>query len=271
MYRLTGFADEVCSDFDEQMSFWHENGLRYFELRSAWGVNVMDLSDSQLQTIREITNGLGIRLSCVGSPIGKSYIEDPVDFEVARLKKAINIAKFFDCDRIRVFSFYSKEGSIASKRKEVVERLSFLSAISGKEGILLLHENERNIYGELSPECADLAAAVASPFFKLVFDPGNYSVNGEDSLIAEANIRDYIGHLHIKDYSGHDRAMVVTGEGVSHIKTILNDLKGQDLFVALEPHMVHGGQFGGFSGHENFKKCIDATRRIFREIGADYE
>ena len=47
----------------------------------------------------------------------------------------------------------------------------------------------------------EIAKELNSPNFGLVFDPANYSVAGEDVIVAEKNMHDYITYIHVKDYS----------------------------------------------------------------------
>jgi hypothetical protein len=48
MWTLSGFADEVSADIDEQCRVFNELGIGYVEFRGAWDTNVLDLDDDQL-------------------------------------------------------------------------------------------------------------------------------------------------------------------------------------------------------------------------------
>ena len=134
MFHISGFADELDRDFEKQMSIWHDMGLKYFELRSAWGINVMELSDDHIKKIKDISSRYGIKVSCIGSPIGKTYIEDDFSYELNRLDRAIFLAKYFECSFVRVFSFYSK-GNILDKREEVFKRLAKMAEIAERKSM----------------------------------------------------------------------------------------------------------------------------------------
>lgn len=267
MFTITGFADELDKDFEIQMKYWKKMGLSWFELRSAWGVNVMDLTDEQIQRIKDIIDPIGVRVSCIGSPIGKTYIEDPPEFEEKRLERAAFLAHFFGCTRVRVFSFYSRSGNILDYRDEVLKRLRAMSDYAKTQGIVLLHENEAHIYGEKSRESAEIAATLRSDHFGLVFDPANYSVAGEDALDAEKNMHPYISYVHVKDYAGHDLDMSIPGQGVSHIPEVFERLKDRDLFVSMEPHLDVAGQFGGFTAPDKYAAAVSAVRSICDRLG----
>ncbi len=267
MFTITGFADELCNDFEEQMRIWSEMGLKYFELRSAWGTNVMKLTDDMIAKIKEVIDGYGIKVSCIGSPIGKTFIEDPIDFEMERLDRACQLADYFGCARVRVFSFYCREGSILEHRDEVMARLRKMADFAEKRGVELLHENESNIYGQFSKQSAEIAATMKSKYFGLVFDPANYSVAGEDALDAEEEMHPYITYIHVKDYSGKELDMSIPGEGVSHIPEVFDRMRDRDLFISMEPHLDHAGQFGGFTAPEKYKAAVKAVRTILDKLG----
>ncbi len=271
MFTLTGFADELGPDFEMQMRIWNEMKISYFELRSAWGTNVMLLSDEQIYKIKEIADSYGIKVSCIGSPIGKTYIEDPIDFEMKRLERAFWIAKTLECKRVRVFSFYCKNGSIINHRDEVMQRLSKMAEFAASNDIELLHENEANIYGELSKESAEIASTLKSKYFGLVFDPANYSVAHEYALDAETEMHPYITYVHCKDYSGHDLDMSIPGQGVSCIPEVFDRLRDRDLFISMEPHLDHAGQFGGQTAPDKYREAVAAVRTILDKLNIGWK
>ena len=71
MWTLSGFADEISPDLDEQCRVLTDLGIRHIEFRSAWDTNVLDLDDDQLEKVRATLQRAGIGTSSVGSPIGK--------------------------------------------------------------------------------------------------------------------------------------------------------------------------------------------------------
>ena len=79
MFVLSGFADEISADLSAQLDVLEELGLRYLELRGVWGKNVLALDDSEAKTIKAELDGRGMRVSAIGSPIGKIRIDDPFE------------------------------------------------------------------------------------------------------------------------------------------------------------------------------------------------
>ena len=52
MWTLTGFADEISPDLDEQLRTLAAEEMRYLELRAVWGTNVLKLSDDELARVK---------------------------------------------------------------------------------------------------------------------------------------------------------------------------------------------------------------------------
>jgi hypothetical protein len=72
MWRLSGFVDEISADFSDQCKVASGLGLNYVEVRSAWGINILDLDNGQLEVLRQTLDEYGLKVSSIGSPIGRS-------------------------------------------------------------------------------------------------------------------------------------------------------------------------------------------------------
>ena len=51
MWTLTGFADEISPELDEQLDTLVDESIRYAELRSVWNKNVLDLTDEEVEEV----------------------------------------------------------------------------------------------------------------------------------------------------------------------------------------------------------------------------
>ena len=86
-WQLSGFGDEVDPDPAVQAAVMLALGASYIEVRSAWGVNVSELTPGQVAELKEILDAKGLKVSAVASPIGKVDIGLPVEHEVERLRQ----------------------------------------------------------------------------------------------------------------------------------------------------------------------------------------
>src|SRR4029453_5834417 len=149
MWTLSGFIDEISDDFSEQCKVAAGLGLRHVEVRSAWGINILDLNDAQLATVRETLADQGLKVSSIGSPIGKISIDDDFPPHLERMRHAVEVAKTLEAPQIKIFSFFIPGGTDPdSRRDEVLSRMSALAEVAAGADVILTHENEKEIYGD---------------------------------------------------------------------------------------------------------------------------
>jgi sugar phosphate isomerase/epimerase len=270
--RLSAFADEISPDLQEQIAVLRAEGIGHVELRSVWNTNVLDLSDAQVTEIRRAFGEAGIRVSAIGSPIGKVPIDEPFEPHLARFERALDLAGEFETPFIRLFSFYPPAAdpatSPASYRDEVLRRLRAMTDLAAERGITLLHENEREIYGDTIARCVDLLASIRDERFAAILDPANFIQCGQTPYPdAYEAIKDRLRYVHVKD-ARPDGTVTVAGEGAARWPDLLRTLHadGFDGFFSLEPHLAAAGRFAGFSGPDLFRQAARAFRVLLQEM-----
>lgn len=248
-FIISGFSDEIDENIEIQFQALKDMGIRYFEPRGINGKNIADLTDDEVMKLLAAMKKYGIRASSIGSPIGKIGIRENFEPHFEKFKRVIEIAKMLGTEYIRIFSFYIPEGQNPDLfRGEVTFRLVKMITYAKSQNVVLLHENEKGIYGDTAKRCHDLFDALYSPNFKAVFDPANFIQCGEDTKNAYEILSPYIAYMHIKD-AKNDGSVVPAGHGNGNIEYILNKLAENDYFgfLSLEPHL------GSFSGLENLE------------------
>jgi sugar phosphate isomerase/epimerase len=256
---LSAFADEISADLDEQIDVLLSAGIHHLDLRGVWDTNVLDLTDEQVSQIRTKLDAHGIRVAAIGSPIGKVPIDSPSDETMRRFERAITLAHAFGTPYIRIFSFYPPErasGPVdpSSYRDEVLRRLRAMAERAQAAGVILQHENEKDIYGDTVARCLDLMQELGGKRFQAVLDPANFVYCGETPYPdAYTALRPWIGYVHVKDGRA-DGPVVPAGEGASSWPAILRALResGYDGCFSLEPHLASAGRYRGHSGPELF-------------------
>ena len=274
MWTLSGFADEISPDLDEQVALVTRLGLRYIELRSAWDVNVLDLDGDQLCRVKTTLDGAGLGVSSIGSPIGKIAITDDNAPHLERMRHAADVAKLFGAPYIRMFSYFMPAGADPDGyRDEVISRIADLAAIAEDAGVTLIHENEKEIFGDIPRRCLDIVEAVNSPALALTWDNANFVQCGVRPF-AEAYplLGQHVGYLQVKDALAADGTVVPAGEGDGEFRQTMRAFAaaGFDGFVSLEPHLGYGHSLGGFSGPENWTRAFRAFTAILEEEGIAY-
>ncbi len=289
MIRLSAFADEISADLDEQIAVLTAENIRFLELRGVWGVNVLDLSDQQVAEVKRALDAAGIGVSAIGSPIGKVPISASFDEHLHRFERALTVARAFETPFVRIFSFYapSPTGGVgdvagdvagdaaadpAAWRAEVVTRLREMTARARAAAITLLHENEKDIYGDTIARCVDLMRSVDDARFQAILDPANSIQCGQtpypDGYEA---LRPWLRYVHVKD-ARDDGGVVPAGVGAGRWPDLLRRLRadGYDGFLSLEPHLAHAGHAGGFSGAELFRHAARALQELLRAMDWEY-
>ena len=271
MWTLSGFIDEISNDFSEQCKVAAGLGLRYVEVRSAWGTNILDLDDAQLATVRETLAEHGLKVSSIGSPIGKISIDDEFPPHLERMRHAVEVAKTLEAPYIRLFSFFIPEGSDPdSWRDEVLSRMSALADAAADSGVILVHENEKEIYGDIPRRCLDIVTSVSSPILQLAWDPANFvQVGVRPFSEGYSMLRPHLGYIQIKDALLADASVVVAGAGDGEVRETVRALRadGFDGFFSLEPHLGEYTAFGALSGAELFTKAWKAFTDILTSEG----
>ena len=271
-YKLSAFSDEYSDSLVEQCEVLSRLGIGSMEMRGVNGKNVSVLTKSEVASAKKILSDFGISVSAIGSPIGKVVLGEKLDEHTEMAKRVFDTALELGAKNIRVFSFYPPKGKAPDDvRPEVFDELSRLLDIADSFGVTLCHENEANIFGESPARCLELAR-VFSGRLKLVFDMGNFVLDGYEPMGAYELLRDYIEYFHIKDalYAG---AIVPAGLGEAKIAEIISRHRTLNAAVGitLEPHLetfsglnaLVGKKFENTYKYENQKAAfIDAFEHL---------
>lgn len=275
MWKLTGFADEAALELSDQLTLMNKLGLRHIEMRSAWATRILDFTPAQLELAKTLLDEAGVALSAVGSDLGKIQIDDDFDRHLERTKHAMEVANFFGTPNVRTFSFFMPEGSdYASYRGTVVDRLGQMVEVATGAGITLLHENEKDIYGDVPERCLDLATTFNSPNFRLTFDPANYvqcGVKPADEALPV--VMPWTSYVHIKDALASDHSVVKAGEGDGQVPEVLAALRagGYDGFLSIEPHLGDFDAFGGLCGPDLWTEAYTSLTKILESQGIEWQ
>jgi len=230
---LSGFADEISPDPREQLATLAAESITHLELRSAWSVGVADLTGAQLAEFRAMLADAGVLVSAIGSPIPPG--EPP-----------------------------------ERHRAQVIDRMAALAEIAAGQGLVLAHENEKEIFGDTPGRCADLITSVNSPALRATFDPANFVQCGVRPFSeAYGLLRPHLVYLQVKDALAATGEVVLAGRGDGQVRQTLAALRDSGFagIMSLEPHLARAGRYGGFSGPEGFTLAARSLKLILNELG----
>ena len=274
MWTLSGFSDEIDDDFATQCRVVTDLGLTHIEIRSAWGTNILDLDADQLATVQRLLAEHGLRVSSIGSPIGKIAITDDFGPHLERMRHAAEIAQLLQAPYIRLFSFFIPAGDDPDDhRDEVITRMRAIALVAEEAGVVAVHENEKDIFGDIPRRVLDIVTTVDSPNLKLAWDPANYVQCGVKPYTeGYADLRPHTVYIQIKDALFADASVVVAGAGDGEVAETIRALRedGFDGFFSLEPHLGTQNALGGFSGADLWIQAHTAFTDILRQEGIAY-
>jgi len=237
---LSAFADEYAPATRDQIFGLGSLGIKYIEVRQLDGKNISNMSQSEVKAVKKQFDDAGIKVSAIGSPLGKVRLDGDLDAHMEKAKRVFETANILDTRYVRMFSFYAPEDkNIADMKSQVVDALGEMLCEARRHGVLLCHENEAKIYGDTPARCRELLDAFGGEL-KCVFDMGNFVLEGVDPYPeAYELLREFIAYFHIKDALAAG-AVVPPSMGEAKIKQILDahrEYAKDDFFVSLEPHL----------------------------------
>jgi L-ribulose-5-phosphate 3-epimerase len=215
--RIAAITDEFSPDFGAALDAMASIGMTGAELRVLWGKNIMDLSDDELARARDMVQAKGMEVMSIASPILKCVLPGAPDIDTRfqqdifaskhtfedqpRLTEhAFKIAKFFGAKIIRVFSYW-RTVKPEVVFDDVVKSVLDLAQQAAKEDLIVGLENEHACHVGLAEEATKVLNAAKHPNLKLVWDPANALVGGEDPFPHGYGLlpKDRIVHVHVKD------------------------------------------------------------------------
>ena len=111
MPRIFAFADEASPLIDGQITAMLRNSLQGLEIRNVDGENISAISLDKAREVRAKLDDKGLSVWSLGSPIGKTGIEqDNMDDVLAGLRHSLELAHILGAGNIRMFSFYIPAG-----------------------------------------------------------------------------------------------------------------------------------------------------------------
>ncbi len=275
MIKLSAFADEASPSLDGQIAALLRNGISYVDVRSIEGKNVLDFTLEEAAEYNAKLRAAGIRVYSIGSPIGK--VELSCDFEeyLGRAAHICEIAKAFETDRVRMFSFFEAYEDEA----RVIDYLKSLVAVADKYGVKFYHENEKKIFGDTADRTARILDAV--PGLHSIYDPANFVEVGENMEYAMKLLHARCEHFHIKDVIRETGELVPAGFGDGMLRELVEriDTSAPEMVLTLEPHLAifegyaaidsteMKNKFTYATNGEAFDAAVSALKGVLTEVG----
>ncbi len=284
-FRVSVINDEISQDFAHACEVASkEFGMQWIELRGMWNNNIVALDEKEVAEAKQILEKFKLRVTDIASPLFKvdwpgapksKYSESKsfnADYNINQqdevLERAIAMAKAFGTDRIRCFDFWRLEDQ-APYRDAMNEKLRDAAVKIGKQGMILVLENEPACNTATAHEAVKVLSAVQERSFMLNWDPGNAAASGEIPYPDGYNLlpKDRIGHCHCKDVikkaAKFDWAPMAGGiiDWTGQFKALKRH--GYHFAVSLETHWHGGG-----TAEESSRKSWAGMKKQLQEAEA---
>jgi sugar phosphate isomerase/epimerase len=290
--QLCAITDEISQDFEYSLDVLREYGATGAELRGLWGTNISALTDEQASRAEAALKARRMRVACLATPFYKCDLtpdapgdgplekmlhlaqEKTLEEQIDLLKRCIALAKRFETDLIRVFTFWRKDVLSPQIEDRIVAAYQEPVAMAEREGVILALENEHACFVGTGVEAARIVQKIDSPWLRICWDPGNALCAGErpypDGYEA---VRSSLAHIHIKDARAAggsddgDYQWCVVGEGDIDYKGHFDALKrdGYTGYISLETHYKPergSGPDGVGTGEDGSRPCLAALRTL---------
>jgi sugar phosphate isomerase/epimerase len=215
--RIAAITDEFSPDLAVALEPMAAIGMTGAELRVVFGKNIMDLTPDELNRAQDLLGAKGMEVISIASPLLKCVLPGAPDVDSRfqhdifaskhtfedqpRLTDhAFEIAKKMGARIIRVFSYW-RTVDPDQCFDGVVSALSNLAEKAAKEDLIIGLENEHACNIGTAAETARMLDAVKHPNLKLVWDPANAMVGGENPFPYGYGLlpKNRIVHVHAKD------------------------------------------------------------------------
>ena len=213
MIKLGTITDGISRDFEYALDTMVETGLEYVELQYLWEKQVGDLTDTDIERVKELIEARNLKVSCISHhnlsalPVDTAVVAPAYREHITTLQRCINVAQALGTNLVRIFSFRKEmvlfgaepvisEGAWVTLMNRLEEPLQIADAA----GITLVMETA--ISGNVTSAllARKLIDALDVPHLKVLWDPCSSLYCTEVPYPAgyEA-IREHIVHVHLKD------------------------------------------------------------------------
>ena len=229
-FKVSVISDEISQDFDHACSVVaNDFGLQWVEIREMWGKNLQVSTDAEIAEAKKILAKYKLQVTDIASPLfkvdwpgapkspygskGDMHGADEVAYKHQDeiVERSISLAKQFGTDKIRCFDFWRLE-DVAPHRAAINEKLRATAEIVGKQGLILVIENEFACNTATGREAAKVLGAIQTPHFALNWDPGNAVMRGEMDAFPggwDSLPKNRIHHCHCKNAVKDDAGKIV--------------------------------------------------------------
>ena len=242
-------TDEIDDDVLTASRFLRQYGLKWAEVRNIWGPYNTSQPMEKIREAVKIFDDNGIRVSIEGTGFFKIPLppETPegqktLDEQWKLLDSALERAKAFGTNKLRIFTFMLRKGETPSEKSYARIDELVREASRRAKGYRLAVENIGGGHVWSGAQAGEFLKRVKEDNVGITWDPNNAAESGEQSYPDGFRKLDpaRVFHVHLRDYKHQDGKVVwsAVGEGefdnLAQIRALLKD--GYKETFTLETH-----------------------------------
>ncbi len=244
MFKKGVITDEISQDLQVACDLANKYGLDGVEIRSVWDHGPHQLTDAEIEKIREITAKADLAVCGISAPFFKCDInkDDEIAAQYEILDRCVQLARKLNAPYVRGFTFWSC-GDFDEYFDRIVAHLQDAAKRIEGTGVTLVIEMDPSVFACDAARVARVVGAVDRPNVRGLFDPGNLIWNPDHEVPypdAYEVMKPYIAHVHVKDATVKDGKpdAVKVGTGDVDFKGLFRRLidDGYEGYVVLETH-----------------------------------
>lgn len=233
-YEYGVITDEIDQDFARACRVAQGLGISYVEIHTLWDKNVDELTPAELDEVARLLDQHGLRTHLVCGLLFRPFSLADVELatierhplfqeHLAKLERFIVVAQRLKAPYIRTFGFTRDVGGANPSPRspdgggiddetldKIAKGLRIACERVAQEGLTLALENARSLYANTGGNQRRVLDAVGHPSLKIIWDPANAFVAGEDPAAGFAQVQGHIVDLHCKDATVVDEATGLT-------------------------------------------------------------
>ena len=284
--KLGVITNGISRDLEYALQAMNKAGLKYAELQFLWDKEVGDQTPEEIQKIKNLVAQYQVEVSCVsrhnfaGLPVMEIEPEDTIYKEhIAGLGRCIHIAQELGTNLVRIMScrkemiIFGANGAeewVASTGAwdKLLKLMEAPVKLAEAEGVTLVVETGNNAMITSGVLAKKLIDDLGSEHLKILWDiPNTMYCTEVPYPDAYEEIKDYIGHIHLKDCQVDiSRAMVRfcrLGEGdvAPYLEGIANALLRDNYQGSISLESVYRPDNGTFE--DGFWESLPEFKRLF--------
>jgi L-ribulose-5-phosphate 3-epimerase len=291
-YEYGVITDEIDQDFARACRVAQELAMSYVEIHTLWEKNVDELTTAELDEVARLLDQHELRTHLVCGLLFRPFsladvelatLEQHPRFQehMVKLERFIRVAQRLKAPYIRTFGFTRDVGGANPSPRspdgggiddetlaKIAKGLRIACERVAEEGLGLALENARSLYANTGGNQRRVLDAVQHPSLKIIWDPANAFVAGEDPAVGFAQVQGHIVDLHCKDATVVDEATGLTawariGHGGTDWATQLRLVEPEPVNVlTIETHWHPAGQ----DRAENTRQTLASLREFVERM-----